>query len=143
MTIAAGAIERASDGSAVDGFHRHVQRRPAAANRRRFDDAGVRLVGRGADDVADGRNSTRPMPPAASAHSNLTLSEGTVTGFTLVNSTTVTYSLSGLTSSGTLTVTIAAGAITDTNGGGGAAFTATYILTHRNRQRAAGRLVGL
>ena len=62
--------------------------------------------------------------------SNLTLSEGSVTGFTLINPTTVTYSLSGLTSPGTLTVSIAAGAITNTNGGAWAqlAFSANYTL---------------
>ncbi len=128
MTIAAGAIVSASDGT------------PLTAFTGTFNDDALPQIAVDSTTPASGSSVVLPMTSltvqfnedyAASSisTSNLTLSEGTVTGFTLVNSTTVTYSLSGLTTAGTLTVTIAAGAIDDTNGGGGSAFTATYILT--------------
>jgi hypothetical protein len=128
MTMAAGAIERETDDSPLTAFSGT------------FTDDSLSQIAVVSTTPAAGSSVVIPMTSltvqfneayAASSisKSNLTLSEGTVTGFTLVNSTTVTYSLSGLTTTGTLTVNIAAGAITDTNGGAGAAFTGTYILT--------------
>ena len=81
--------------------------------------------------------------PSSISTSNLTLSEGTVTGFTFVNSTTVTYSLEGLTTPGTLTVSIAAGAIDDSNGGGGSGLHRNLHSDDRPAQPNSGRLAGL
>jgi hypothetical protein len=128
MTIAAGAIVSASDGTALTAFSGT------------FNDDALPQIAVVSTTPPSGSSVVLPMTSltvqfneaysaGSISTSNLTLSQGTVTGFTLVNSTTVTYSLSGLTTAGTLTVTIAAGAIDDTNGGGGTAFTGTYILT--------------
>ena len=57
----------------------------------------------------------RPLPASVST-SNLSLSQGAVTAATLVGPNTVRYTLSGLTTEGTLTINLAAGALTDTFG---------------------------
>jgi DNA-binding beta-propeller fold protein YncE len=53
--------------------------------------------------------------PASVGGANLTLSQGTVTGFSLTSATTVTYTLGGL-QEGPLTVSLAAGAVAAANG---------------------------
>jgi glucose/arabinose dehydrogenase len=57
----------------------------------------------------------QPYDPSTVSTSNLTLSQGTVSGFALTSSTSVTYTLSGLTE-GSLIATIAAGAVNDSYG---------------------------
>jgi outer membrane protein assembly factor BamB len=53
--------------------------------------------------------------PASVGSTNLTLSQGTVTGFSLTSATTVSYTLGGL-KEGPLTVSLAAAAVTAANG---------------------------
>ena len=62
--------------------------------------------------------------------SDLSLSQGTVSGFTLVDSQTVRYSLAGITAAGTLTIKMAAGAVTDLFGNPGPAFSGSLILNY-------------
>ena len=66
--------------------------------------------------------------PATISTSNLTLSQGTVTGFTLVDPQTVQYALDGLVNSGTLSIGMAAGAVTDIYGNPGPAYSGTLFL---------------
>src|SRR5206468_12604814 len=64
--------------------------------------------------------------------SDLTLSGmagASVTGVSFLNSnTTARFTISGITTEGTLSVSIAVGAITDTFGNPGAAFSASYLV---------------
>src|SRR5262249_16016862 len=70
-----------------------------------------------------------PVDPASVANSNLTLNQGTVTGFTVADDRmSITYTLSGLSLEGPLTVTVADGAYRDAFGNPGAAFSGTYTL---------------
>ena len=57
---------------------------------------------------------------------DLTLSQGSVTGYQLVNATTVKYDISGISNETPLALTIAAGAVTDVYGNPSAAYSATY-----------------
>ncbi len=66
--------------------------------------------------------------PATISTSNLMLSQGTVTGFSLVDSQTVQYSISGLVSAGTLSISMPAGAVTDVFGNPGPAYAGTLLL---------------
>jgi uncharacterized delta-60 repeat protein len=59
---------------------------------------------------------------------DLTLSRGTVTAYQFPDADTVRYVVSGLTTGGSFTYTLAAGAVTDTSGGANAAYTATVML---------------
>ncbi|MEZ0267185.1 MAG: M36 family metallopeptidase [Phycisphaerae bacterium] len=63
------------------------------------------------------------VDPASIGTGDLSLSQGSVTGATLVDPTTVRYTLSGVTTEGALTYTLAAGAVTDADGFASAAFT--------------------
>ncbi|HEX4132273.1 MAG TPA: ELWxxDGT repeat protein, partial [Pirellulales bacterium] len=62
--------------------------------------------------------------------SDLVLSQGTVSSVINLTSTTVEYVLSGITQEGTLSVSMAAGAVTDSAGDPGQAFSATYTLDY-------------
>lgn len=128
MTITAGTIDRSADGSPIQAFSGTFNYDPMAQ------------ITVASTTPAAGSTVLLPMTSltvqfneayrsSSIGTSNLSLSQGTVTGYTLVNSTTVTYSLSGLTSAGSLTVKIAAGAILDADGGAGAAFSASYLLS--------------
>ncbi|MFI5377668.1 MAG: Ig-like domain-containing protein [Tepidisphaerales bacterium] len=73
-------------------------------------------------------NFTKPYDPASIGTNDLTLSQGSVAGFTPVDNDTVRYTLAGLTAEGTLNVSVAAGAVTDLAGNPGSAWLATYYL---------------
>ncbi len=73
-------------------------------------------------------NFNEAYAPSSISTSNLTLSQGTVTGAVQTNSTTVTYTISGLTSDAIVNYSIAAGAVTDIYGGAGAAYFGTLTL---------------
>jgi hypothetical protein len=66
--------------------------------------------------------------PSSIGTGNLSLSQGTVTGFQLVNAQTVQYNLSGVNNEGTFTVNIAAGAIQEVYGNPGVAYTGTFTI---------------
>ena len=59
---------------------------------------------------------------------DLTLSQGSVTSATPLDSTTVRYTVTGLNTEGNFTFTLAAGALTDTAGNANLAFNGTYAL---------------
>ena len=69
-----------------------------------------------------------PIDPASAGAGDLTLSQGTVTGAAVLSPTQVRYTLSGITTEGTLTVTSPAGALTDVFGNPSLAFRGTYTL---------------
>jgi autotransporter-associated beta strand protein len=75
---------------------------------------------------------SEPYGASSISDSNLQLSTGTVTGYTLNNSTTVTYTISGVSYEGTtgrLTVSLPVGAVTDTAGDPNqTAFSANFTL---------------
>ncbi|HEX3996961.1 MAG TPA: pre-peptidase C-terminal domain-containing protein [Pirellulales bacterium] len=131
MTIAAGGLDQASNNSPLVAFSGAFYEDPLAQ---------LAVVSTTPASTSVVETQLAPLTSltvdfneayatSSISKSNLTLSEGTVTGYTLVNSTTVTYSLSGLPSTSELTVSIAAGAVTDPDGGAIAAFTATYALS--------------
>ncbi|MEN6449292.1 MAG: M36 family metallopeptidase, partial [Thermoguttaceae bacterium] len=64
--------------------------------------------------------------PASIGTSDLVLSAGTVVGARQINATTVAYDLSGISAEQTLTVTMAAGAVTDVYGNPAMAFSGSY-----------------
>ncbi len=70
--------------------------------------------------------------PATINNSNLTLSQGSVTGFTIVDPQTVTYNLTGVTAVGPLQISMpadtAADTVTDTFGNAGAPYSGSLLL---------------
>jgi hypothetical protein len=72
----------------------------------------------------------QPIDPSTASVSNLNLSEGTVSAVgVLAGNTTVQYTISGLTTNGTLSATLAAGALNDSNGNPlYTPFTGSYIV---------------
>ena len=66
--------------------------------------------------------------PATIGVSDLTVSQGSVSGFSIVDSQTVQYGLSGVNVPGTLSIAMAAGAVTDTFGNPGPAYSGTIFL---------------
>jgi subtilisin family serine protease len=74
-------------------------------------------------------NLNEVVDPNSVSESDLTLSQGSATGFSLQNGgTTIRFTLSGITSEGTLNASIAAGALTDGFGNPNQAFAGSYSL---------------
>src|SRR5262245_3607550 len=73
-------------------------------------------------------NFNEAYDPASIGIDDLSLSQGTVTGFSLLDADTVRYTLSGLASDGPWQVTMAAGAVTDAFGFANASFSGDYDL---------------
>ena len=126
MAIAAGAITRQTDSAPLAAFSASF----------RYD---VLPIAVSSTTPANGSTVTLPLTTltvhfneayAASSigTGDLTLSQGTVSSVTLVDSQTVTYNLSGITNSGTLTIGMAAGAVTDAFGNPGPAYAGSLIL---------------
>jgi subtilisin family serine protease len=126
--IAGGAILRASDQSPLDdftaSFHYAVVRlqvadtNPASGSTIDIPFAGTFTV-----------DLNTPVDPASVATSNLILSQGTVTGFSISpNGMSITYTIAGLNQEGPLTVTIPEGTYSDPFGNPGAGFTGSYTL---------------
>jgi len=69
-----------------------------------------------------------PYDFASASASDFAVNQGIVTGVSQVDADTLRLTLSGITVEGTLTVGMAAGAMTDVFGNPGAAFSASYIL---------------
>ncbi|HEV3416195.1 MAG TPA: S53 family peptidase, partial [Pirellulales bacterium] len=126
MSIAAGAITRQADGFPMAAFNTTF----------RYD---VLPIAVDSTTPANGTTVTLPLT-TLSVHfneayasssvsaSNLSLSQGSVSGFTLVDAQTVTYNLSGINSAGTLTINLATGAVTDAFGNPGPAYSGSLIL---------------
>lgn len=126
LAIASGAILRQTDSAPVSGYSASF----------RYDAV---TISPDSTTPANGSSVMLPLTsltihfnePYGSSSINtndLTLNQGSVSGFTLVDAQTVTYNLTGLSNSGTLTVNIAAGAITDAFGNPGAAFSESFTL---------------
>src|SRR6516165_48990 len=74
-----------------------------------------------------------PVDPASVANSNLSLSQGSVSGFSLAaDHKSISYTLTGLTQSGAFTVAIADGAYRDVFGTPGVGFSGTYTLHYNH-----------
>ena len=123
MHIANGAIARDSDGALLHAFDGEF----------RFDSAPITVT---STTPADGSSPTLPLPDfdvvfsepyqaATIDTSDLTLSQGAVTGFTLVNPTTVRYHLDLLVED-TIGFSIAAGAVLDAFGNPGPGYSGSF-----------------
>ena len=73
-------------------------------------------------------NLSAACDPASVSISNLTISQGTVSAAMLVDPTTAQYTLSGILRSGTITITLAQGALKDTNENPVLAFSGSYVI---------------
>jgi len=121
IQISSGAFNRASDGSAVAAFSSNF-----------YFDATPLIV----TSLTPTPNSTVAVPlttidvnlnsavnPSSVSKGDLSITQGTVTGFTLLNSDkTVRFTVSELTSETVLFASVAAGAFTDANGSPNSAF---------------------
>ncbi len=73
-------------------------------------------------------NFDKPYGTASIGTSDLILSQGTVTGFTLIDADTVRYTLSGITRDGSLSIQLPAGAVTDISGNASTAYAGSLIV---------------
>ncbi len=128
MSVAAGAISRQADGAPLAAFSASF----------RYDVLPIAVT---STTPSNGSTAILPLTTldvhfneayAASSigTSNLSLSQGSVTSFSLLDSQTVAYNLTGVNSPGTLTINMAAGAVTDAFGNPGPAYAGTLILNN-------------
>jgi hypothetical protein len=126
MSIAAGAITRQTDGAPLAAFSGSF----------RYDVLVIAVTNTTPD---NGSTVTLPLSSvtvhfneafasSSISTSNLSLSQGFVSSFSLVDSQTVTYNLTGISNGGTLTINMAAGAVTDAFGNPSAAFSGSLVL---------------
>jgi hypothetical protein len=126
MHVAAGAFARVSDGGGVKEFNGSF----------RYDALLMQVTSTG---PAAGStiippattldlNFNEPYAASSAQPTDFTLSQGHVASVSPVNATTLRLTLSGVTTEGTLTVSMPAGAMTDVYGNPGAAFSASYVL---------------
>lgn len=126
MSIAAGAITRQTDGAPMAAFSANF----------RYD---VLVIAVSGTTPANGSSVTLPLSSitvhfnedyasSSIGTSNMTLSQGSVSSFSLVDSQTVTYNVTGITNGGTLAINMAAGAVTDTFGNPSAAYSGSLVL---------------
>jgi subtilisin family serine protease len=124
MDLAVGAIKRLSNGEGSLVFHadfRYAVVRLQAVSTDPAEGAAVPLP------FTQLRvDFNVPFDPTSIGTGNLTLSEGTVAAAVAVDATTVQYTLSGIVDEGPLTVSMAAGAVTDPFGNPMLPFSATY-----------------
>jgi hypothetical protein len=73
-------------------------------------------------------NLNEPYAPGSVGTDDVSLSMGSVVGFTLIDADTIQYQLSGINQEGTLTFSIAAGALTDVFGNPNEAFSGSVTL---------------
>jgi methionine-rich copper-binding protein CopC len=114
MDVAAGAFIKQGTGEALQAYHAGF----------RYATVQLQVT---ATDPDNGAAATLPFTtltvqfnrayaPASLGTGNLTLSQGTVTAAAAVDATTARYTIAGIVDEGPLTYTLAAGALTDTNG---------------------------
>ncbi len=126
MSIAAGAMTKQSDSSASVAFtgsfrYDAVTMQVTATNP--ANGSGVALPLTQIDVTFN-----EPYDPASLSAADLTISQGSVVAGLVVNSTTVRYTISGVTSEGVLNLSLAAGALTDTFGNPMQAYAGTLNL---------------
>jgi hypothetical protein len=134
MAIAAGAITRQSDNGGIIAFNASFRYDavPLTVTSTSPAVGSVITLGGSSQTLVVTFNDDNAIASGTVANSNLTLSAGTVTGAVLdpgdPNGRTVDYTISGLTTEGTLNVSIAAGALTDSYGNPNVVFSGSYIL---------------
>ncbi|HEV2969166.1 MAG TPA: Ig-like domain-containing protein [Pirellulales bacterium] len=127
ISLAAGAISRQLDGAPLAPFNASF----------RYDALPITV-----DSTTPANGSTAMLPlstldvhfneaysPSSISIGNLSLSQGSVIGYSLVDSQTVAYQLTGINSAGTLTIAMAAGAVTDLFGNPGPAYSGSLLLS--------------
>src|SRR5262249_6903177 len=124
MDMAAGVIKRLRDGSGTLAFHANFRYAAARLQVTATDPAKGSFVPLPFTQLRVHFNL--PFDPTTIGTGNLTLSEGTVTAAVAVDATTVQYTLSGVVDEGPLTVSMAAGAVTDPFGNPMLPFSGTY-----------------
>jgi ELWxxDGT repeat protein len=128
MSMAAGAVTRESDSSTSSAWSATF----------RYDAVASQVV---STEPADASIVTLPLTtlrlnfneaidPTTAGIDDLTLSQGSVIAATCIDSDTIEYTLSGITREATLTVTMAAGALTDLYGNSSAAYSGTLVLDY-------------
>jgi hypothetical protein len=126
MSMAEGALKRlsdASDSKPFNGSFRYDTLRPAIT--------AIEPSGTGQLPLAGITvHLNEPYDPASISSSDLTLDRGSVTGFTLIDPTTIQFAVAGLDAEGPLGVQVAAGAITDPEGNPNSSFAATLNLDY-------------
>ena len=123
MSVAAGSIQRNGDLGLIDAFTGNF----------RYDLSPITVTATVPANAAAASlpltdflvTFSEPYSPASIDTSDLTLSHGLVTGFTLVDSTTVAYHVS-LSVESTINFSIAAGAVTDVFGNSGPAYAGSF-----------------
>src|SRR5262249_34691139 len=114
MAIAAGAIHRLSDGGPIEAFSATF----------RYDAVLLEVTSTLPKDGSAAQlplasiqvDFNEPYDPGSIGTDDLSVTQGSVTSFTLVDADTVQYNLTGVTQEGTLGLNIAAGAVTDAFG---------------------------
>ena len=71
---------------------------------------------------------TSPLDPATVSPSNLTINQGSVTAATIIDASTVEYTMSGVVTGGTVTLTLPQGALLDTNENPVLGFIGNYVI---------------
>lgn len=130
MSIAAGAFKRSSDGSNIAAFASNFYFDPTPLTVTSVSPATGSKVTLPFTTVDVNLNSA--VNPASVAVGDLSISQGQVTGFALLNSdTTVRFTLGNVNDEGTLAIFVPAGAFTDANGSPNPAFDGgTVTLDH-------------
>jgi extracellular elastinolytic metalloproteinase len=121
IQIASGAFNRASDASAVSPFSSTFYYDPTPLTVTSVTPASGATVAPPLTTIDV--NLNQAIDPSKVQNSDLSISRGTVTGFTLLNgNTTVRFTVANLTTEQTLTVYVAAGAFLDPQGNPNAKF---------------------
>jgi len=128
IAVAGNAFTRASDGSGVAAFSSSFYLDPTPLSVVSFTPAPGTTLSPPMTTLDINLNGA--VNPASIQVSDLSLSRGSVTGFSLLNgNTTVRFNLANLTTEGPVTASLAAGAFSDANGSPNAAFAGgSYIL---------------
>ncbi|HEX3870669.1 MAG TPA: ELWxxDGT repeat protein, partial [Pirellulales bacterium] len=126
FTMSNGAVTRLSDGGSVGAYNGafRYDPHPIHVTSTTPTNGGVAVLPTSTLVV----NFSEAFDPSSIGISDLALSQGTVIGFTVLNSTSVQYQLSGVTNEGILTVTMVAGAVTDAIGDPNLGFSGSYYL---------------
>jgi hypothetical protein len=126
LALAAGTVERLSDGDPLQPY----------SGTFRYDVLPMQVT---STVPADGSvaaiplnkitvNLNEPYAPASVGTDDLTLSMGSVTGFSLVDADTIDYLVSGISQEGTLDFSVGAGVLTDVHGNPNLSYSASVTL---------------
>ena len=126
MTLAAGSVTRLSDGVALGAYSGQFRYDlvPLQVAATSPVGGGVALLPLTTITV----DFNEPVLAGSLGNNDLSISQGTVTGFTALDNDTVQYTVSGVVNEGQLTFSIAAGNVTDPFGNPNSAFSGTVTL---------------